>query len=97
MLKNFLKIKYVNSHWEVSSKLFQKNGSTATGTATVKQLMNGKVVKTTKKISIHCSPTGNLIMELDYMKYGYCKNEMIKGNYTRGFGYYYLYPTILRV
>ena len=26
--------------------------------ATVKQLMNGKVVKTTKKISIHCSPTG---------------------------------------
>lgn len=36
-------------------------------------------------------------MELDYMKYGYCKNEMIKGNYTRGFGYYYLYPTILRV
>lgn len=24
MLKKFLKIKYVNSHWEVSSKLFQK-------------------------------------------------------------------------
>ena len=53
-------VQSVNSHWEVSSKSFQKNGSTATGTATVKQLMNGKVVKTTKKISIHCSPTGKI-------------------------------------
>ena len=51
----------VNSHWKVSSKSFQKSGSTATESATVKQLMNGKVIKTTtKKISIHCSPTGKI-------------------------------------
>ena len=54
-------VRSTNSHWEVSSKSFQKSGSTATGTATVKQLMSGKVVKTTtKKISIHCSPTGKI-------------------------------------
>ena len=44
-------VRSTNSHWEVSSKSFQK----------VKQLMNGKVIKTTtKKISIHCSPTGKI-------------------------------------
>lgn len=54
-------VRSTNSHWEVSSKSFQKSGSTATGTTTVKQLMSGKVVKTTtKKISIHCSPTGKI-------------------------------------
>lgn len=56
-----------------------------------------KLSKQQKRFQFIVARRENLIMELDYMKYGYCKNEMIKGNYTRGFGYYYLYPTILWV